>query len=518
MIRKAVIILFFAAALLAQARAQSWVRTYPLKNEEPVAVCALVDGGYVYASSLSGSTGTQVLVFKAKASGLGVWGKAFDAPLSSKAVGCRQLKNGNILVWGDRTPVFDDRKTNSSDGFLLTLSKSGQVVSQWEYGVADWNYEYLFAQAAELAGGGFIACGEIEHLNKSTQWYKDESKGWIVKLDAAGKVVWQKKVALTSSEAYKYVSMTDIREAVGGGYLCVGWYYISAGWSASEVGIIVLKLDAAGAVVWQKAFDAGNYSNGNTFLIESASLFATKDGGCLLVGMDWVDDYPWVVKLNKSGTPTWGRMFVSKSDDSDVEFVAASETKDQGCLIGGGVYPDSGDRLGWFAKVSPSGVLQANRSYVLGGHYYNHYLGMAERRTGGYVLVGRSYDDYYSRELWAMTTKPDGLTCPSVKPNAFKAVMKTFKLYPKSAALRFGEGEAEFGRGVFTATSLTTKSKSWCGASSMPTASVLELRTPYPGRDAGRPRRLKDGRSIGLEAPTILRSLRAMLGIRSSEE
>jgi len=499
--RVAVIILFLAAGVLVQAQAQPWVRTYPLEIDEPTAVCALADGGYIYASSLDTATGSRVLVFKAKASGLGVWGKAFDAPLSSKAVGCRQLKNGNILVWGDRTPVFDGSKENSSDGFLLTLDKNGGIVSQWEYGVGDWNFEYLPAQAAELAGGGYLVCGEMRHLNASTTWYNDESKGWIAKLDAGGKILWQKAIGLISSDTYKYVSLTGIREAAGGGYLCTGWYYSTPYWSVTVVGIVVLKLDAAGKVLWQKAFDAGNYSSGSPFLIEVMNLFATKDGGCLLAGMDWVESNPWIVKLNTAGTPGWGRVFNAKDSDSDVEFRAASETKDQGCLIGGAVYPDSGDRLGWFAKVGPTGALQTSRSYALGGHNYNHYQGLAERRTGGYVFVGRSYDDYYSREMWAMTTTTDGLTRATVKPNPFKALMKTFKLYAKTVGLKFAEGAAERGTGAFTASSVPTNSKTWSGPSPTPPAAGT-----------------KNGPGIHAGAPGRPSSLRAMVRARITED
>ncbi|MBN2207363.1 MAG: hypothetical protein JW742_08155, partial [Candidatus Aminicenantes bacterium] len=209
-------------------------------------------------------------------------------------------------------------------------------------------------------------------------------------------------------------------------------------------------------------------------------LFAAKDGGGLLVGMDWVEDYPWIVRLKKDGTQVWGRVFEAAGSPGEVEYGAASPTRDQGCLIGGCVYPHSGDRLGWFAKVGPTGALKVTRSYVLGGHYYNHFQGMAERLTGGFILVGRSYDSYYSREMWAMTTSTNGLTSPTVKPASFKAVMRTFKLFPYKAGFKVGAGGAAFGPGAFTVVDVSTESKEWAAPTTPPGESARIL-TGKPG-------------------------------------
>ncbi len=517
---KAILVLAFSLIIFSRSWAQPWARTYSLRIEEPAAICATADGKYVYAASVSKALqGTQVLVFEANASGLGVWGSTFDASLSSKAVGCAPLKNGGILVWGERTPSYDRSYANSTDAVLLVLSKTGKIASQWQYGASAWNTEYTFGQVHELVGGGFIACGEISHLNKSTTWYCDLRKGWIVKLDAAGKIVFQKAIELTASDAYKYVSMTDIGPTADGGYLAVGWCYSTPEWSAANVGILLVKLSSTGNIVWTKAYDGGKYTNGNTFLIESRRLFAASDGGCLLVGSDWVDSYPWCAKLDKDGVVAWARDFVAKSGDDDIELRDACSTKDGGCLLGGAVYPWSGDRLGWFIKLSAKGGLKVNRTYELGGRYYNHFLGMTERPAGGFALIGRSYDDYGSRELWAMTAQTNGLTCSPVKPSSFKSVMQTFKLYAKTGAFEFGAGGAVFGKGVFKAASVTATEHDWCASSSGPRAeSLAPLRWLDGRRFLERPGRSKDGRTIGPDGGMSLDSLRTLVRLRSSEE
>ncbi|MEW6368748.1 MAG: hypothetical protein AB1714_29310 [Acidobacteriota bacterium] len=467
--------------ILIPAHAQQWVQTYDIQTEEPTRISVNSDGSLIIATSVGKSAGgLQICALKASSTGSVQWAKGYDEPLSSSANGCRQLKSGNFLLWGSRTPKFDNSHANSTDAVLLELSPAGAIALQKTYGVGKWNYEYTFNHVDELAAGGYIACGEIEHLNKSTDWYNDESKGWIVRLDAAGAVLFQKAIAVKTSDPYKYLDMTDVRQTADGGYISVGWYYFGGTWTTTDVGILILKMNAAGDILWQKIYDAGDYGRAEApfgkFLIEAWRIIPTSDGGYMLVGCDWVDEVPWAAKLDATGKVQWARKFAPKSYDDDLELRDASLAKDGGCMFAGVVYPESGSRLAWFAKMTSTGAAKVNRTYVLGGHYYNHFLGISELAAGGFALIGRSYNDYTSRELCSMTTNPSGATCPKVKPNKYKPLQQAFALYEKTATFVIGKGTAAATPGKFVISNLSAPQTSWCGG--------LLAAAPSAGEDA----------------------------------
>jgi hypothetical protein len=465
---RSILLVILPLSILVPAQDQQWVKTYNIQTEEPTSVRVTSDGGMIIAASVSNSSShTQICALNTDSSGSVLWAKGYDWPLSSKATGCTQLKSGNFLLWGDRTPKYDGSHSNNTDALILELASNGEIAIQKTYGVEKWNYEYTFNHVDELEGGGHIACGKIEHLNKSTDWYNDESKGWIVRLDGTGAIIFQKAIALRTSNTYKYLDIADIRKTPDGGYVSVGWYYSGGTWTVVDLGILIIKMNAKGDILWQKSYDGGYYGTTRTssgkFLIEARRIIPTSDGGYMLVGSDWTDSCPWCAKLDAKGKVKWARQFTSKSSDDDVELRDATLSKDGGCMLAGVIYPKSGSRLGWFAKVRSTGGVKVVRSYVLSGAYYNHFLGVSELASGGFALVGRSYDNYYSRELWLMTTYPDGLTCSAVGPNKYKPVQKAFKLYEKSSLFVISKGTAAVTSGEFVASTLSAPEKSWCG-------------------------------------------------------
>ena len=128
---------------------------------------------------------------------------------------------------------------------------------------------------------------------------------WVVKLDAAGNILWQKALGGTG---------TDVAQAItasaDGGYVVAGYTGSTNGDVTGNHGSSdywVVKLDAAGNILWQKAL-------GGTGIDQAYAITASADGGYVVgytqsndgdvTGNHGGNDY-WVVKLDAAGNILW---------------------------------------------------------------------------------------------------------------------------------------------------------------------------------------------------------------------
>jgi len=131
----------------------------------------------------------------------------------------------------------------------------------------------------QTADGGYILGG---NSNSDTSGDKTENSWgsrdyWVVKLDAVGAIQWQNTIGGSSTE-----TLNSLRQTADGGY-------ILGGTSRSPVSgdkientrggddYWVLKLDATGAVQWQRTI-------GGTLTDDLRSIQQTADGGYILGG------------------------------------------------------------------------------------------------------------------------------------------------------------------------------------------------------------------------------------------
>ena len=139
-------------------------------------------------------------------------------------------------------------------------------------------------------GGGIEGCGYSSHA-------------LVEKLDAQGRVAW----AFGYPAGAAGSSISQIRQTTDGGYIAAG----SVVGADVHLGALMLKLDAAGTVQWQRRLDptgsAGAYFN---------AVQQTIDGGYVAIGESYVvgQTYPYpnsvlVVTFDPNGNVRWQRGF-----------------------------------------------------------------------------------------------------------------------------------------------------------------------------------------------------------------
>src|SRR4029079_4115700 len=127
--------------------------------------------------------------------------------------------------------------------WLLKLDAVGEPAWQSDVGCNGAPGDYALGLAIQqwtdggyILGGGVLGCGE------------SFQRAFVEKVDANGTALWALAYAVSAS-----TSINQIRQTTDGGYIAVG----SAQNVDGLIAALVLKLDANGAVQWQRELGSG---------------------------------------------------------------------------------------------------------------------------------------------------------------------------------------------------------------------------------------------------------------------
>lgn len=213
--------------------------------------------------------------------------------------------------------ISGEKSENSrgcGDFWLVSLNASGQI--QWQRTIGGTENDSPFSAVA-TSDGGWITGGisESDISGEKTESLRGVSDYWIVKLDQNGNIQWQKTIGGNRLDVLRSIKQTD-----DGGYIVAGSSYSGVSGEKTEpsrginatLDYWILKLDANGAIQWQKTYGGDNYD-------EVWSVIQTSDSGYLVGGFSASNanydktencrgnaDY-WVLKLDASGAIQWQR-------------------------------------------------------------------------------------------------------------------------------------------------------------------------------------------------------------------
>lgn len=234
------------------------------------------------------------------------------------------------------------------------------------YGGAGNDYAY---GVAEVPGGGFVAVGNTQSTGAG------DFDFWLFRTDAQGSLLWEKVLGGPLEDKAYSVAVTPAGEIYAAGR--------TGSFGAGSLDIWVVKLDAQGQVLWQKA-----YGGTGLDFMWPGGVVVTEDGGCALAGSTesfgkGIKDV-LLLRLNPDGTVRWQKTYGGTNDDRahalclspEGDFVIAGYTKSFG----------AGGLDGWLLKVSSTGMLQWQKSY--GGRRDDWFYSVAPVPGGGYAVAG----------------------------------------------------------------------------------------------------------------------------------
>lgn len=249
----------------------------------------------------------------------------------------------------------------TNDVWILKLDQAGDV--QWQKTLGASGAEYGFS-VKQTPDDGYI----ISALTFSFPSYDF----WIIRLDSSGNVVWQKTYGGTNDDLVYSVNLTS-----DDGFIVSG---ATDSFGTGLYDIWVLKIDSTGAIQWQKTYGAAN--------TDEYSLFGTQetmDGGFILVGgsSNQQDQSQIIVlKLNSNGQIQWQNSY-SETGSEGASSIA--QTIDGGYIVAGQT-----GRLGtgayWLLKLDSSGNISWQKAYQ--GDHFQRLTSVAQTSDGGFVVSG----------------------------------------------------------------------------------------------------------------------------------
>jgi len=206
------------------------------------------DGGYIVAGISQPLDGgdSDYWILRLKASGDIGWQRKYGGPKDDDAESIVATADGGFIVAGDSSSFGGD----FSDIWLLKLAGNGDIEWQRVYGEIGTEWTTGIQQTMD---GGYVVAGY------SSSFDPERGNAWIMKLFPSGNIEWQR--LYRRSEGGGAHSVKQTRE---GDYIVAGFAYYSYGEGGEDAWI--LRLDAAGEVEWQRTY--GGFSSDRIYTIE----------------------------------------------------------------------------------------------------------------------------------------------------------------------------------------------------------------------------------------------------------
>lgn len=386
------------------------------------------DGGFVVVGwgdsndgDATGSHGAMdILVTKLDANGALRWSRALGGTETEFGVSCLEASDGSIFVMGNTGSVDGDvTGTLGMQGiWLVKLSAQGTLLWQRVYGGS--GSENAIRHLRRTPDGGFMfhglttsVDGDVTDLNGS-----GEQDHWIVKLDAAGDIEWNR--TLGGSEAEYGI---DVIPTNDGGYV-VNFAFVRSNDgdvmnNHGEDDLWLVKLNATGAIVWSLTIGGSEREQGMDAVVlpdgDIVILGHTKSADGDIQENHGGDDVI-LAKVSSGGTLLWTRTYGGSQNESASALLT---TADGGFLVMASANSSDGDVTGahggqdmWVFKVDADGDLLWQRTF--GGSEFE--LGILAAPTdGGYLLCGSTFSSdgnieghHGDRDLWLAQINEQG--------------------------------------------------------------------------------------------------------------
>ncbi|HEU0136761.1 MAG TPA: T9SS C-terminal target domain-containing protein, partial [Flavobacterium sp.] len=253
---------------------------------------------------------------------------------------------------------------NTTDGYIVagySLSSDGNltlnhgnadvlIIKTDQAGTVQWHKTYggslgeIARGIEQTSDGGYIVCGYTSSSDGDIEQNHGSSDGWVIKLDAAGVIEWQKTYGGSGFDG-----VTEIHQTSDGGYIFSGFCGAADGdvtFSYGNQDIRVIKTDASGTIEWQKNIGGSGSDSASTIRF-------TNDGGYIVAGFTNSTDYDAIG--NNGSTDS---MFVKMTATGSVEWSTMS----------GGLYSDTAFQC---SQTSDGGYIATGESEVVGGDLMN---------------------------------------------------------------------------------------------------------------------------------------------------
>ncbi len=424
-----------------------WQKSFGgIGTEHARKIIQTTDAGYIIAGETQSNDGdvtgnhgkSDIWVVKINAAGTILWQKTYGGTNGDDAFGIQQTTDGGYVIAGS-TESNDGDVTGNHGGWDLWLIKTdGSGTILWQKTLGGTKGDGGGVNVHQTKDGGYIVACSSESNDGDVSGNHGSEDFWVIKLDASGKIIWQKSLGGSAWD-----EVHDIRQTTDGGYIVAGMTSSNNGdvkGFHGDVDLWVIKLDPNGAILWQKALGGLGFD-------EAFGIQQTKNGEYIVAGYamsnegDVTNNHGfndlWIVMLKANGDIAWQRALGGTGFD---EANSVQQTTDAGFIVAGFSNSKDGDVSGnkgsndfWLVKLS------ACRDVVwqkcLGGSDYDFADCVLQTSDGGYIVAGSSNSkdgnvsgNHGNSDFWIVKLEKENLSGAGtentgilvVYPNPFK--------------------------------------------------------------------------------------------------
>ena len=414
--KSVIVILFFLTNLLiinAQPSIQ-WQKSFGgSQSDGAYSICQTIDGGYVVAGYTE-SNDSDIAVFhgnqdywilKLNNTGSIEWQKSLGGTDKDFSFSIQQTSDGGYIVAGQS--ISDDIDISGNHGqedyWIVKLNSSGNI--QWQKSLGGSNNDYAYS-IIQTISGGYIVAGTTKSTDGDISFHHGtiaiQYDYWVVNLDSAGTILWEKTLGGGSNDLAECVIQTT-----DSGFVIAGRSSSNDGEVTGHHGttqysdLWIVKLNNSGNLQWQKSLGGslndGAYSIQQTldggFIAGGTS--TSSDGDVTLHYGSFVDNDIWIVKIDSVGNLIWEKTLGGTGTDW-LHYI--QQTNDGEYILAGYTGSDDGDLMGlrgrgidydfWIVKLSNIGNMQWQK--VMGGTKDDIARCVKQTNDNGFIVSGSS--------------------------------------------------------------------------------------------------------------------------------
>ena len=350
------------------------------------------------------------------------WQRVFGGSNRDLGSEIQPTEDGGYIVAGiTYSSNSGDVGSTQGDGdcWVVKIDAVGMIEWQRTLGGSDTDWARAIQQTTD---GGYILGGQTESDDGDVSGNHGNEDFWIVKLSATGAIEWQKALGGTGNDYFG-----SVRQTTDGGYFVFGTAGSSNGNVSGNHGLTdlwAIKLNAAGAIQWQKAFGGSNFDGGSDAV-------QTSDGGFVLAGSTSSIDGDlsfslgetdaWIVKLTAEGATEWSYTFGGNKEDVPASII---QTNDGGYIVAS-KHESAWETLIFHCLVPhPSFALKQELMWIPVMNLYFKRMGTVSIRRGSGASAIKSLIQGAQRvmaEKRPLVIFPEGTRAASGRPGKYQA-------------------------------------------------------------------------------------------------
>lgn len=315
-----------------------------------------------------------------------------------------QLTHDNSFILGGTTLLnhyteSGDIAKNSkqTEWWLVKINPVGKLIWQKTYGGTDYDE---FVKVLPTHDGGYLLGGYTRSVDGDIHsGNKGKADCWLVKVDASGKIEWEKTYGGSKEER-----LTSLIAAHDGGFIFTATTLSTDGDVnvplCSGNGLWVVKISEKGVIEWKNCYANTGLLSENAmitsvpkgYMLTSSSVKASELTPENTISMNYNNDIR-IYKLDKKGELLWVRMYGDENNKERI--VDFKPTKDGGFAFAGCSrfvnmnINDSTNRNwdGWLVKLDSVGNIAWEKTF--GGKGVDQFIELLIT-SKGFLMAGNS--------------------------------------------------------------------------------------------------------------------------------